>query len=83
MPGRQRLLNYIRSTSGTEPKVSLSGLWTHILMKKTNGLRCIQIKYYLEGSSKNAASVAPVLAGVVQELAEEWMQAGLNGLGRP
>ncbi|KZV59647.1 hypothetical protein PENSPDRAFT_678913 [Peniophora sp. CONT] len=42
-----------------------------------------KIKYYLEGSSKDAASVAPVLAGVVRELADEWMQAGPNNLGRP
>ncbi|VDB85543.1 unnamed protein product [Peniophora sp. CBMAI 1063] len=42
-----------------------------------------KIKYYLEGSSKEAASVAPVLVGVVRELADEWMQAGPNALGRP
>lgn len=46
-------------------------------------LTLIQIKYYLEGSSKDAASIAPVLAGVVRELADEWMQAGPNKLGRP
>ncbi|KAL4249554.1 phosphohexose mutase family protein [Abortiporus biennis] len=42
-----------------------------------------KIKYYLEGSGKNAAIVGPLLKRVVDELAGEWMQAKQNGLGQP
>ena len=42
-----------------------------------------KIKYYLEGSGKDAAAVADLLPKVVQELSDVWMEAGKNGLGRP
>lgn len=42
-----------------------------------------QIKYYLEGSGSDAAEVASLLLQVVSELADEWMEAGKNNLGRP
>ncbi|TBU28932.1 phosphoglucomutase 1 [Dichomitus squalens] len=42
-----------------------------------------KIKYYLEGSGKDAAAVAQLLPKVVQELSDVWMEAEKNGLGRP
>ncbi|KAI0781237.1 phosphoglucomutase first 3 domain-containing protein [Trametes elegans] len=42
-----------------------------------------KIKYYLEGSGKDAAAVTPLLRNVVQELSDVWMEADKNGLGRP
>ena len=42
-----------------------------------------QIKYYLEGSGKDAVVVSELLPRVVEELAVEWMQAQIHGLGRP
>ncbi|RDX42659.1 phosphoglucomutase first 3 domain-containing protein [Lentinus brumalis] len=42
-----------------------------------------KIKYYLEGSGKDASAVARLLPRVVEELSESWMQAEKNGLGRP
>lgn len=67
-------------TSGTEPKVSCiyaayqitADLWLDY-----------QIKYYLEGSGSSREQVAQVLARVVDELRDEWMQAKLNNLGSP
>ncbi|OBZ75867.1 putative phosphoribomutase [Grifola frondosa] len=41
-----------------------------------------KIKYYLEGSGKNAQEVQALLPKVVAELSDEWMQAEQNGLGR-
>ncbi|CAL1703944.1 unnamed protein product [Somion occarium] len=46
-----------------------------------------KIKYYLEGSGKDAASVGALLPRVVAELAEEWMEASksiryMEGSGR-
>ncbi|KAI0713284.1 phosphoglucomutase first 3 domain-containing protein [Earliella scabrosa] len=42
-----------------------------------------KIKYYLEGSGKDAAAVADLLPKVVQELSEVWMEAEKHGLGKP
>jgi len=42
-----------------------------------------KIKYYLEGSGKDATIVAQLLPKVVTELGDEWMEASKNGLGRP
>ncbi|KAI0362761.1 phosphoglucomutase first 3 domain-containing protein [Trametes cingulata] len=42
-----------------------------------------KIKYYLEGSGKDAAAVNELLRKVVQELSEVWMEADKNGLGKP
>ena len=42
-----------------------------------------KIKYYLEGSGSDATEVAELLPQVVNELADEWMQAKENNLGRP
>ncbi|CCM02916.1 uncharacterized protein FIBRA_05030 [Fibroporia radiculosa] len=42
-----------------------------------------KIKYYLEGSGKNAIEVGVLLPRVVQELGDEWMEAIRNQLGRP
>ena len=42
-----------------------------------------KIKYYLEGSGKDAAAVAQLLPKVVQELSDVWMEAEKNGLGKP
>ncbi|KAH9951484.1 hypothetical protein B0H21DRAFT_719155 [Amylocystis lapponica] len=41
-----------------------------------------KIKYYLEGSGKDAEAVRQLLPRVVAELAEVWMEARKNGLGR-
>ncbi|OCH95278.1 hypothetical protein OBBRIDRAFT_788474 [Obba rivulosa] len=42
-----------------------------------------KIKYYLEGSGRDAEQVARLLSKVVAELADGWLQANENGLGRP
>ncbi|KAH9857791.1 phosphoglucomutase first 3 domain-containing protein [Lenzites betulinus] len=42
-----------------------------------------KIKYYLEGSGKDIQVVDQLLRKVVQELADEWMEADKHGLGRP
>ena len=42
-----------------------------------------KIKYYLEGSGKDASAVAKLLPKVVEELSDSWMEAEKNGLGRP
>ncbi|KAI0747847.1 phosphoglucomutase first 3 domain-containing protein [Daedaleopsis nitida] len=42
-----------------------------------------KIKYYLEGSGKNASAVAELLPRVVKELSDVWMEAEKNGLGMP
>ncbi|KAI0320187.1 hypothetical protein OF83DRAFT_1081771 [Amylostereum chailletii] len=42
-----------------------------------------KIKYYLEGSGKDADLVKTTLANVVKDLGDQWMQADANGLGRP
>ncbi|KAI0811038.1 hypothetical protein BC629DRAFT_1589775 [Irpex lacteus] len=42
-----------------------------------------KIKYYLEGSGKNASTVQEVLQRVIVELGSEWMQSEKNNLGIP
>ncbi|KAI0332089.1 phosphoglucomutase first 3 domain-containing protein [Cubamyces sp. BRFM 1775] len=42
-----------------------------------------KIKYYLEGSGKDATAVGELLRKVVKELSDVWMEADKNGLGRP
>ncbi|EKM55765.1 uncharacterized protein PHACADRAFT_144538 [Phanerochaete carnosa HHB-10118-sp] len=42
-----------------------------------------KIKYYLEGSGKDAAHVSVLLGRVVAELADGWMEADKNNLGIP
>ncbi|CDO77852.1 hypothetical protein BN946_scf185032.g4 [Trametes cinnabarina] len=42
-----------------------------------------KIKYYLEGSGKDAFAVGKLLREVVQELSDVWMEADKNGLGKP
>ncbi|KAI8998909.1 phosphoglucomutase first 3 domain-containing protein [Trametes punicea] len=42
-----------------------------------------KIKYYLEGSGKDAVAVEELLRKVVEELSEVWMEADKNGLGKP
>ncbi|KAI0646776.1 phosphoglucomutase first 3 domain-containing protein [Trametes meyenii] len=42
-----------------------------------------KIKYYLEGSGKDADAVGPLLRRVVQELSAQWMETDKNGLGKP
>ncbi|EPT05929.1 hypothetical protein FOMPIDRAFT_1033960 [Fomitopsis schrenkii] len=41
-----------------------------------------KIKYYLEGSGKSEEAVRALLPKVVNELADEWMEAGKYGLAR-
>ncbi|KAH9842866.1 uncharacterized protein C8Q71DRAFT_877343 [Rhodofomes roseus] len=41
-----------------------------------------KIKYYLEGSGKDEEAVRSLLPKVVNELADEWMEAGKHGLAR-
>ncbi|KAH9934848.1 phosphoglucomutase first 3 domain-containing protein [Fomitopsis serialis] len=41
-----------------------------------------KIKYYLEGSGKSEEAVRVLLPKVVDELADEWMEAGKYGLAR-
>jgi hypothetical protein len=43
----------------------------------------LQIKYYLEGSGKDAIDVARLLPEVVAELRDAWMEAKKNNLGMP
>jgi len=64
-------------TSGTEPKVRICQ-WGRGRYEDFQ-----QIKYYLEGSGQDRDAVQNVLKEVVKELGDEWMQAGLNKLGRP
>ncbi|KAI0670669.1 phosphoglucomutase first 3 domain-containing protein [Trametes maxima] len=42
-----------------------------------------KVKYYLEGSGKDANAVGSLLHRVVQELSDEWMEADKHGLGKP
>ncbi|TFK55033.1 hypothetical protein OE88DRAFT_1653657 [Heliocybe sulcata] len=42
-----------------------------------------KIKYYLEGRGHDASKVSGLLARVVAELGDSWLQADSNGLGRP
>ncbi|KAI0807082.1 phosphoglucomutase first 3 domain-containing protein [Fomes fomentarius] len=42
-----------------------------------------KIKYYLEGSGKDAVAVAALLPKVVAELSDVWMEADKHGLGKP
>ncbi|KAI9056683.1 phosphoglucomutase first 3 domain-containing protein [Trametes sanguinea] len=42
-----------------------------------------KIKYYLEGSGKDAVAVEKLLHEVVRELSDVWMEADKNGLGKP
>ncbi|KDQ60575.1 hypothetical protein JAAARDRAFT_124136 [Jaapia argillacea MUCL 33604] len=42
-----------------------------------------KIKYYLEGSGSDMSKVDNVLAGVVAELGDQWLQARLNHLESP
>ncbi|THH31766.1 hypothetical protein EUX98_g2427 [Antrodiella citrinella] len=42
-----------------------------------------KIKYYLEGSGKDARAVGDLLPKVVTELANTWMEASKHGLGIP
>ncbi|KAJ7716660.1 hypothetical protein DFH07DRAFT_862010 [Mycena maculata] len=42
-----------------------------------------KIKYYVEGSGKDARAVRAALEAVVEELGGAWMEAGKNGLGHP
>lgn len=66
-------------TSGTEPKVCDCGDSFTKFADSWIG----QIKYYLEGSGKDAARVATLLSRVVRELADDWMEADKNNLGIP
>ncbi|KAG2348449.1 Phosphoglucomutase, first 3 domain-containing protein [Suillus weaverae] len=53
-----------------------------VLTIRTSGTEP-KIKYYLEGSGSNRQVVHSLLGGVVDVLAEDWMNAAENGLGRP
>ncbi|TFK42809.1 hypothetical protein BDQ12DRAFT_624115 [Crucibulum laeve] len=53
-----------------------------VLTTRTSGTEP-KIKYYLEGSGKDAAVVSALLPKVVSELADVWMEAEKHGLGRP
>jgi len=53
-----------------------------ILTIRTSGTEP-KIKYYLEGSGSNRQAVHSLLGRVVDDLAEVWMNATENGLGRP
>lgn len=53
-----------------------------VLTIRTSGTEP-KIKYYLEGSGSNRQAVHSLLSGVVNDLAEDWMNAAENGLGRP
>lgn len=50
---------------------------------KNRANRVMQIKYYLEGSGKNAEHVKELLSRVVEELANDWMEASKHNLGIP
>jgi len=53
-----------------------------VLTIRTSGTEP-KIKYYLEGSGKDAQDVGRLLSQVVLELGDEWLQAKENNLGRP
>jgi len=53
-----------------------------VLTTRTSGTEP-KIKYYLEGSGPDAASVRQLLPAVVAELRDAWMEAGRNALGMP
>ncbi|KAG2115516.1 hypothetical protein DEU56DRAFT_932718 [Suillus clintonianus] len=53
-----------------------------VLTIRTSGTEP-KIKYYLEGSGSNRQAVHSLLGRVVDDLAEDWMNAAENGLGRP
>ncbi|KAJ8584463.1 hypothetical protein M405DRAFT_826766 [Rhizopogon salebrosus TDB-379] len=53
-----------------------------ILTIRTSGTEP-KIKYYLEGNGSNRDTVHSLLGRVVDDLAEVWMNATENGLGRP
>lgn len=53
-----------------------------VLTIRTSGTEP-KIKYYLEGSGSNRQAVHSLLGSVVDDLAEDWMNAAENGLGRP
>jgi len=42
-----------------------------------------KIKYYLEGSGKDAVAVSKLLPKVVVELRDAWLEAEKNKLGMP
>ncbi|KAF5386592.1 hypothetical protein D9615_001724 [Tricholomella constricta] len=52
-----------------------------VLTTRTSGTEP-KIKYYLEGSGKNAQSVSALLSKVFAELGDIWLEAGKHGLGR-
>ncbi|KAG6864147.1 hypothetical protein C0991_012125 [Blastosporella zonata] len=51
-----------------------------VLTTRTSGTEP-KIKYYLEGSGKDAQTVAALLPKVVEELGEVWLEARKHGLG--
>ncbi|QRW11378.1 phosphoglucomutase/phosphomannomutase, alpha/beta/alpha domain protein [Ceratobasidium sp. AG-Ba] len=53
-----------------------------VLTIRTSGTEP-KIKYYLEGSGSSREQVSRALTRVVDELRDEWMQAGKNNLGVP
>ncbi|KII88880.1 hypothetical protein PLICRDRAFT_159795 [Plicaturopsis crispa FD-325 SS-3] len=53
-----------------------------VLTTRTSGTEP-KIKYYLEGSGKDAKAVGALLPKVVDELGSGWMEAEKHGLGRP
>ncbi|KIY71646.1 hypothetical protein CYLTODRAFT_345563 [Cylindrobasidium torrendii FP15055 ss-10] len=53
-----------------------------VLTVRTSGTEP-KIKYYLEGSCKDASKVRPTLVQVVDELSDMWVQAKKNNLARP
>lgn len=53
------------------------------MTKGTAEFSFIQIKYYLEGCGSDPERVSAILPHVVDSLANEWMKASENGLGRP
>ncbi|KAF8078187.1 hypothetical protein FPV67DRAFT_1557572 [Lyophyllum atratum] len=53
-----------------------------VLTTRTSGTEP-KIKYYLEGSGKDARAVSALLPKVVAELGDVWLEAGTHGLGRP
>ncbi|KAH9901639.1 phosphoglucomutase first 3 domain-containing protein [Cubamyces lactineus] len=63
-------------------KITLTTRHVLYLPRQTSGTEP-KIKYYLEGSGKDAVAVGELLRKVVQELSDVWMEADKNGLGRP
>ena len=55
-------------------------LGSYSFRKKHHAHLFVQIKYYLEGSGKNAHSVATLLPRVVAELGDVWLEADKHGL---